>query len=327
MTWLPDALQYEFFQRALLGCLLVGFTNGFLSAYIILRRLALLADALSHSLLPGLAAGAIFFGLAPAGLFVGALVAGVLVCLGGVLISRSSRLKDEAAIGALYTMAFALGILLLRYSSVRVDLEHFLFGNILGLSDFDLWMNYAISLLIVGLLVVLHRPLLLTLFEPSVAQSQGVPVNALQLLLMAMIVLAMISSLQAVGVVLSLGLLILPGATLYLLSDDFGVIAWGGGILGAAGSCAGLFLSHWLDVSSGPVIVMVLGACFIASYLFSPKYGIVTRLLRPPHLHEQSYERWGTKNQRDHPRIAASVAADAKNKADAPASENARPSA
>jgi hypothetical protein len=112
---------------------------------------------------------------------------------------------------------------------------------------------------------------------------------------MGMIVLAMISSLQAVGVVLSLGLLILPGATMYLLSDSFSFIAWGGGVLGAAGACTGLFLSHYLDVPSGPVIVLVLGACFIASYLFSPKYGVITRMLRSPHLHEQSYERWGKK--------------------------------
>ncbi|HSI82959.1 MAG: metal ABC transporter permease [Candidatus Methylacidiphilales bacterium] len=297
MNWLLEPLHYEFFQRAFIGCLLVGFTNGFLSAYIILRRLALLADALSHSLLPGLAAGTVLFGLAPAGLFFGALTAGVLVCLGGVLISRSSRLKDEAAIGALYTMAFALGILLLRYSRVRVDLEHFLFGNILGLSDFDLWINYGISFAIVATLVALHRPLLLTLFEPSVAQSQGIPVNALQFLLMGMIVLAMISSLQAVGVVLSLGLLILPGATMYLLSDSFSVIAWGGGLLGMLGACVGLFLSHYLDVPSGPVIVLVLGTCFVGSYLFSPKYGIITRMLRHPHLHEESYKRWESKNE------------------------------
>lgn len=292
MHWIIDPFHFEFMQRALLGCILIGFTNGFLSAFIVLRRMALLADALSHSLLPGLAVGAIFFGLAPMGLFFGALSAAAMVALGGQLLSRSSRLKDDTAIAALYTIAFALGILLLNYSKVRVDLHHFLFGNILGLTDLDLWISYAISALTLIVLISQQRALLLTLFDATVAKSQGVPVTRLLYLLMVLMVLAMISSLQAVGVVLSLGLLVMPGATVYLWCDSFDAMAWGGGVIGMVGSCAGLLISYWANIGSGPAIVMVLGLFLLVSYLFSPRYGIVIRLLKPRHLHEESLARW-----------------------------------
>jgi ABC-type Mn2+/Zn2+ transport system permease subunit len=292
MNWLLEPFQFEFMQRALLGCMLMGFTNGFLSAFIVLRRMALLADALSHSLLPGLAIGAIFFGLAPLGLFSGALVAALLVVLGGLFLAQNSRLKEDTAVGALYIMAFALGIVLLKYSSVRVDLGHFLFGNILGLADADLWMMYGVSFFTIALLVAWQRPLLLVLFDATVAAAQGLPVRRLSYLLIGLTVLSMIASLQAVGVVLSLGLLILPAAAIYLWSDSFTWLAWGGGLLGLLGSVAGLFLSYWFNLPSGPAIVLVLGVVFLGSYLFSPRYGLFRRWHAPRHLHHESLARW-----------------------------------
>ena len=289
LHWLTDPFHYEFMQRALVGCVLVGFTNGFLSAFIVLRRLALLADALSHSLLPGLAIGAIFFGLAPLGLFSGAVVAALLVGVGGQLVARSSRLKDETAVGALYTVAFALGVILIKYSRVPVDLSHFLFGNILGISNADLWIIYAVGFASAVSLVAFQRGLLLALFEPSVAQSLGVPVARLNYTL---IILAMIASLQAVGVVLSVGLLVLPAATVYLLSDSYRALSWYGGLLGAGGAVAGLLLSYWTDIPSGPAIVLVLGVCFVLALVFGPKYGVLARLRPAHHLHRQSLARW-----------------------------------
>ena len=237
LHWLTEPFHYEFMQRAFLGCVLVGFTNGFLSAFIVLRRLALLADALSHSLLPGLAVGAIFFGLAPLGLFSGAVIAALLVGVGGQLVARTSRLKDETAIGALYTVEFSVGVILLKYARVPVDLNHFLFGNILGISNADLWIIYLVGFLASVCLASQQRGLLLALFEPSVAQSVGVPVARLNYMLITLMILAMIASLQAVGVVLSIGLLVLPAATIYLLSDSYALLMWGGGLLGALGLC------------------------------------------------------------------------------------------
>jgi len=295
MNWLFEPFQYDFMLRALVVCVLIGFTNGFLGAFVVLRRLALMADALSHSLLPGLAVAAIFVGLSPGGLMIGGLIAAAIVAVGGQMIARSSRIKDETAIASLYIIAFAIGIVLIRYARVRVDLDGFLFGNILGVADSDLVTSFVISVVILLVLMALHRPLLVALFEASVARTQGIPVTALLAALVLMIVLAMLSSLQAVGVLLSLGLLILPAATMYLLSDSYQLLSWGAAVLGVVGAVAGLILSYWANIPSGPAIVMVLGTGFILAYLFSPKYGVITKSLRPRHLHEESLRRWPKK--------------------------------
>lgn len=292
MDWLTEPFQHEFMRRVFVGGALIGFTNGFLGAFVVLRRLALMADSLSHSLLPGLAVGVMLFGLAPAGLFFGALVAALIVALGAQLLARSSRLKEDTALGALYTVAFSLGVVLISFVKVRVSLLHYLFGNILGLSNSDLWIIWGISLGVVPLLVALQRPLLLTLFDPAVAASQGVRVNLLNFLLMIALVLTMIASLQAVGVIMLLGLLIAPAATVYLLCDSYPAMLWGGGAIGMFGSCAGLLLSYRLDLPSGACIVLVLGAILFLAYLFSPRYGLLHRLRHPRHYHEESLSRW-----------------------------------
>jgi ABC-type Mn2+/Zn2+ transport system permease subunit len=293
MEWLTEPFQHEFMQRALVGGALIGFTNGFLGAFVLLRRLALMADSLSHSLLPGLVLGVMIFGLAPQGLFVGALVAAFFVALGAQLISRSSRVKEDAALGILYTVAFSIGLVLLTFVKVRVSLIHYLFGNILGIGNVDLWLSYGIALIVVPVMAALQRPFLLMLFEPNVARSQGVKVGVLNIVLTVLLVFTMTSSVQAVGVILMVGLLLAPAATVYLLTDSFPAMLWGGGAIGMFGSVAGLLLSYRLNnLPSGAGIVLVLGLFFFLAYLFSPRYGVLTRLRRRRHFHEESLARW-----------------------------------
>lgn len=298
---LIEPFSYAFMQRALLSCALIGFTNGFLGTFIILRRQALLADALSHSLLPGVAVAAIFVGLSPGGLLLGGLIAALLVALGGQLIARNSRLKDETAVASLYIIAFALGIVILRFSRVKVDLTHFLFGNILGVSNGDLWIAYLATFLTLMSLIVFQRPLLLTLFDATVARASGIQVGWLETGLLALTVLSLVASLQAVGVLLSLGLLILPAATAYLLTDSFPRMLWGGALLGLLGSVSGLLLSFFANIPSGPAIILLLALFLGAAYLFSPHYGVITRLLHARHFHEESLERWEGHQDHDHP--------------------------
>lgn len=297
---LTEPFSYAFMQRALLSCALIGFTNGFLGTFVILRRQALLTDALSHSLLPGLAVAAILVGLSPGGLLLGGLLAALLVALGGQLIARNSRLKDETAVAALYIIAFALGILLLRYARVKVDLVHFLFGNILGVGDGDLLISYGAALLTLGILVPFQRPVLLTLFDISVARASGIRTGWIEAGLLALIVLALVASLQAVGVLLSLGLLILPAATAYLMTDSFSRMLWGSAVLGLLGAVAGLLLSFLANIPSGPCIVLVLALFLAAAYLFSPRHGVLARFFRGRHLHEESLRRWTGHEGHDH---------------------------
>ena len=294
MNFFHDLWSHEFMRRALAGGALIGFTNGFLGTFIILRRMSLMADALSHSMLPGLAIGLVLFGLSPGGLFLGGIIAAFLVAIGAMLLARASRLKEDASLAILYTVAFSIGVVLLQYLPTSVDLKHWLFGNILGLGDSDLWIAYGVALTVVPGLLLLIRPLMLTLFDPTVARSQGVKVNALHLVLIVASVLTMISSAQAVGVILMLGLLIAPAATVYMWCDSFPAMLWGGGALGAFGCVTGLVLSYRVsNLPSGAAIVLVLGAIFFASWLFSPRYGVFGRLRKRRHLHEESLARWG----------------------------------
>jgi ABC-type Mn2+/Zn2+ transport system permease subunit len=297
---LLEPFHYSFMQRALLSCALIGFTNGFLGTFIILRRQALLADALSHSLLPGLAVAAMLVGLSPGGLLLGGLIAALLVALGGQLMARNSRLKDETAIASLYIIAFALGIVLIRFSKVKIDLTHFLFGNILGVGNGDLWISYGAAFLTLTLLVIFHRPLLLTLFDTAVARASGVPVSRIETGLLALTVLGLVASLQAVGVLLSLGLLILPAAPAYLLTDSFTRMLWGGAFLGLASAAGGLILSFFANIPSGPCIVLIMAVFLAGAYLLSPRYGLLTRVLRGKHYHAESLERWESHQGHDH---------------------------
>ena len=271
----------DFFQRALLAGLLIGFTNGFFSGFVVLRRTALSVSALSHTMLPGIALGILITGaLTQANAFIGALSAALIVGLGSVVVSRTSRVDQGTALGILYTTAFALGVASLKYLGNYGDLQHWLFGDIRLVSSSDLWLALGIGSVILLGSCIFFRPLLLTLFESNVAAAQGVPVRAMNYLLFLMLILALVTSLQAVGCVLSVGLLVAPGATISLLTNRTPVLFWGGGILGALGSVLALLCAYWIDIPAGPAIVIVLGGAFLLAFLISPKYGLLSRIRR-----------------------------------------------
>ena len=281
-------------RRALVGGALIGFTNGFLGAFIVLRRMSLMADALSHSMLPGLAIGLMVCGgLNAAGLFIGGLTAAFFVALGAMLLARASRLKEDTSLAILYTFAFSVGAVLLQFTPSPVDLKHYLFGNVLGLGNADLWIAYGVALAVVPGLLLIERPLVLTMFDPAVARSQGVNVGAVQLTLVIASVLTMISSAQAIGVILMLGLLVTPAATMDLLTDHFPRMMWGGAVLGLIGAVAGLLLSYRVDgLPSGAAIVIILFGIFVTALICSPRYGLLARLRKRRHFHEESLRRW-----------------------------------
>ena len=289
---IQEMLQHEFMCRALLGGVVIGLTNGFLGSYIILRRMALMADALSHSMLPGLVVGLIIGGLT-VGLFIGGIAAALFVALGSMLLSRGSRLKEDTTLAILYTLSFSVGAVLLQFTPTQVDLKHYLFGNILGMGNADLWISWTVALVVIPGLLLVQRPMLLTLFDPAVARSQGVAVGAMQILIVVASVLTMISSARSVGVILMIGLLVTPAATMYLLTDRFPVMMWGGAILGCCGTVAGLVLSYRFEgIPSGAAIVIVLFTLFTAAFLFGPRYGLLAKFRKSRHLHEESLRRW-----------------------------------
>ena len=276
-----DLLSNPFYQRALAAALLIGFANGFFSGFVVLRRNALSVSALSHTMLPGIALGILMTGvLTQASAFLGALFAALMVGLGSVAVARGNRIAQGTALAVIYTTAFAAGVALLPRLDTRQELEHWLFGDIMAVANADLWVAFGIGSFTLLVANLLMRPLLVTLFEPNVAAAQGVPVRLMQYLLFTLLVLSLVASLQAVGCVLSVGMLVAPAATVSLLTDRTNALFWGGGALGAVGAVAGVLLSVTLGLAPGPVIVMLLGLCFLAAWIFSPRYGVIARRMK-----------------------------------------------
>ncbi len=288
MTVFEQVLGYSFGQRALLAAAMIGFVNGFLGGYIVLRKGVLFAGALTHTLFPGIALGALVAGLSPMSALIGAGVMALIVGLGATGVANTSRLDKDATLAILFTGAFGAGLMVLNRLSTYVRIEDYLFGNILAVSDMDLWFVFIAGLVTISALILLQRPLLLFILSPDVAATQGVSVVAMRYLLSALLVVTMITSLQAVGTILTLGLLVTPAAILLLFADSPRLILWGGGVVGAMISVLCVFLSHSINVQTGPLIVVVLAVSFLAAYSMSPRYGLAALLLRRRHMGDDS---------------------------------------
>ena len=276
-----DCLAEPIAQRALLACLMIGFANGFVSAFVVLQKSALKIGTLSHALLPGIALAVLVAGLTQWSALAGAVFAALIVGLGSLFLSRTSRLDQDTAMGILYTTAFAAGLLILTKLDIRQQLDEWLFGSIVGMADSDLWIAFGISSIAVLALIALQRPLLIYMFEPNIAASLGVPVQLLSYALFGITILVLISSLQAVGCILSVGLMVAPAATVYLLTNNARTLFWGGGIIGGLGSVAAFFLSYPLGWAVSPTIIVVLGSLFVLAYVFSPRYGLFSSRRHP----------------------------------------------
>lgn len=274
---LQSTLDYTFNQRALLAALMIGFLNGFFGAYVVLRRAALVAGALAHTLFPGIALGTLIAGVHPLSALIGALVVALFVGVGSQGLAANTRADINTVLAVFWTAAFAGGILILESINSAVDLDEVLFGNILGVADADLWFLYIAGYGVLSLVILFQRPLILMMFSPVVARTQGVAVSKLDLLMAALLVLVMVTSLQAVGTLLALGLLVAPAAILDLFVESPRKLFWGGGLLGAGVAGTSIFLSNLLNVQTGALIVILFGVLYLLALLFSPRHGLLAK--------------------------------------------------
>lgn len=272
---LIEPLQYGFMQRSLVIAILVGIVCAIVGSYLMVQRLALLGDAISHSVLPGLAIAFIL----GANIFIGAFIAGVLSTVIIAWINARSTIKEDAAMGIVFSAFFALGITLITIvqKDNKIDLNHFLFGNILGVTAADAIDTALIVALVLLVVVFFYKELLFYTFDPLGAQATGLPVNLLNFGLMVLIALTIVASLKAVGVVLVLSLLITPASTAYLLVTRLHQVMILGAIIGVISSISGMYLSYFYNLPSGPAIVLVASGLFVVSLLFSPTQGILTQ--------------------------------------------------
>ncbi|MBE9077384.1 metal ABC transporter permease [Romeria aff. gracilis LEGE 07310] len=269
---LVEPLQYGFMQRSLMTAVLVGLICAVVGSYLMVQRLALLGDAISHSVLPGLAV-AFVLGI---NLSLGAFIAGILSTLAIAWIRTRSPLKEDAAMGIVLSAFFALGVTLITLiqKNNKIDLNHFLFGNILGVTAADVRDTVVIAGIVVLVVFALYKELLFYTFDPLGAQAVGLPVNRLNFGLMALIALTVVASLKVVGVVLVLSLLITPGATAYLLVPRLHQVMLLGAAIGIVSSISGMYLSYWFNLPSGPAIVLVTSGLFFLSLLLRPQSGL-----------------------------------------------------
>ncbi len=271
---LLEPLHYGFMQRSLLIAILVGLICAVVGSYLMVQRLALLGDAISHSVLPGLAIAFIL----NINIFVGAFVAGILSTMAIAWIRTRTSIKEDAAMGIVFSAFFALGITLITQvqKDNKIDLNHFLFGNILGVSSQEVLDTALISALVLLVVALLYKELQFYTFDPKGAQAAGLPVNLLNFGLMVLIALTIVASMKAVGVILVLSLLITPGATAYLLVKRLHWVMILGAAIGIVSSICGMYLSYYRNLPSGPAIVLVASSFFILALLFSPTQGIFT---------------------------------------------------
>ncbi|MDJ0520337.1 MAG: metal ABC transporter permease [Trichodesmium sp. MO_231.B1] len=271
---LLEPLQYSFMQRSLLVAVIVGIICAVVGSYLMVQRLALLGDAISHSVLPGLAVAF----LIGANIFIGAFIAGVISTILINLIRTRSPIKEDAAMGIVFSAFFALGITLITIiqKDNKIDLNHFLFGNILGVTVGDVRDTLIIGVIVLLVVILLYKELLFYTFDPLGAQAVGLPVNLLNLGLMMLIGLTIVASLKAVGVVLVLSLLITPASTAYLLVKRLHQVMILGVGIGILSSISGMYISYFYNLPSGPAIVLVSFGLFILAFLFSPTQGILT---------------------------------------------------
>ncbi len=268
---LGDPFEYLFMQRALLTAILVGVVCGILSNFIVLKKWALLGDSISHAVLPGVAF-AYLLGLPFAA---GAFVAGLIAAGGMSFIEINSRIKEDAAMGIILTSFFAAGVIIISRIATSTHLMHILFGNVLGVQMDALILTAIISLITLFFVKIYFNELLIYTFDPIQASALGLNRSFFHYGLMFLITMTIVASLETVGIILVVAMLITPGATAYLLTDRLSIMILISSSIGFVSSVVGLYVSFAYNVASGASIVIVMSIIFMVILIMSPKYGIL----------------------------------------------------
>jgi manganese transport system permease protein len=276
MEFIEAVIQYGFLQKALLTSIMVGIICGVIGCFIILRGMSLMGDAISHAVLPGVAIS-YMFGI---NFFFGAVLSGVLTAIGIGFVTQNSRIKHDTSIGIMFTSAFASGIIMITMLKSSTDLYHILFGNVLAVRSSDMWITLGIGLIVIGAVYLFYKELLVTSFDETMGAAYGLPVRLIHYFLMTLLTMVTVASLQTVGIVLVVAMLITPAAAAYLLTNRLWVMIFLSAGIGITSSIIGLYFSFTYNLASGATIVLAATSIFILSFLFSPKQGLIWKMLK-----------------------------------------------
>jgi ABC-type Mn2+/Zn2+ transport system permease subunit/Mn-dependent DtxR family transcriptional regulator len=269
--------------RALLAASLVGVTCGLLGCFIVLRNMALIGDAISHAILPGVVIGFVLAGYNVLAFFGGAVAAGFVTAVLITWLQRNVKTKEDSAIGIIFTVMFALGVMgisLVNRKGVHLDLKDFLFGTILGVSDQDLWLSGVIGLFVVFCVIVFYRYFFMTTFQPVIARTLGISARTMHYFLMLLLSFTIVASLQSVGVILVVAMLIIPASTAYLLTNRLRTMLVISAGVGLASAVIGLIAAILLNTTPGPAMTVMAGIIYGMTIVLAPEKGLLVNALR-----------------------------------------------
>jgi len=276
--------EFGFMRRALVGCLALALGGGPIGTFLVIRRMSLMGDALSHAVLPGAALGFIFGGLSLPAMSLGGAGAGLMVALLSGLVARLTPLREDASFAAFYLISLALGVLLISIHGSNVDLLHLLFGSILAIDDTALLLIGAVATTSVLSLAAIWRPLVIECFDPGFLRAVDGRGGVVHTVFLVLVVLNLVAGFQALGTLMAVGLIMLPAATARFWVRELSSLCAASSTLALVSGFLGLLLSYHLDLPSGPSIVLVAGVAYLASVLFGPRDSLRTLRLR----HRQS---------------------------------------
>ena len=276
--------EFGFMRRALVGCLALALSCGPIGTILVIRRMSLMGDALSHAVLPGAALGFITAGLSLPAMSLGGIVTGLVVALLSGLVTRLTPLREDASFAGFYLISLALGVLLVSIHGSNVDLLRLLFGSILAVDNAALILIGGIATASLLLLAVIYRPLVVECFDPGFLRAVGGHGGLVHTLFLTLVVFNLVAGFQALGTLMAVGLMMLPAAAsrfwvreLWSLSAASGALALGSGFVG-------LLVSYHLDLPSGPAIVLVAGLGYIVSVALGPRDSLRALYVRRSHL-------------------------------------------
>lgn len=273
LTWLIEPLEFEFMRQAIAIGLALGILSAVVGSYLILQQMGMMSGVISHAVLPGISI-AFFLEI---NLAIGAFIAGILSALVVLGIQKRSRIKVDAAMALTLTSFLALGVILITtLKTNQINLDEILFGDILGVNSNDVWRTIIITIIVLVLTKLFYKELEFYTFDPLGAKACGLPVNLLYFGLICAITLTIVASMQTVGVLLVMSLLVGPAITAYLLVKELSQMMILGSIIGAFASVGGMYSSYYFDLPSGAAIVMVIFTFFLIALLFSPTQGLLT---------------------------------------------------
>ncbi|MDP4022166.1 metal ABC transporter permease [Methylobacterium sp. NEAU 140] len=271
-------------RRALAGCLALSVSAPPVGVFLMLRRMSLMSDAMSHAILPGAAVGFLVAGLSLPAMTLGGLVAGLAVAGLAGAVTRTTALREDASLAAFYLMSLAGGVMLVSARGSQIDLLHFLFGSVLALDDAALTLLGGIATVTLAVLALIYRPLVMECVDPLFLRTVSRAGGPAHFAFLGLVVINLVGGFQALGTLLAVGLMLLPAVAARFWARDLGGLIAASVLIAVLASLSGLSLSYHLDLPSGPAIVLAAGALYLASMLAGPQGGLLRRLVRGRHL-------------------------------------------